>query len=262
MTQETINPKPRPVKRRTRCILLIGAIVAITLGMGCIQRKLLYFPTHHENTNGLSQWSHEDQVIGYARKVPAPKNVWLMLHGNAGQAAGRGYALPSFSEDDSVFILEYPGYGKRKGTPSMKSFNTAATEAYEILRSEYSDTPVCIAGESIGSGPSCFIASSINPPDKVVIVVPFDNMASVATEHVGSLLTTLLLRDKWDNINALKDYDGPLEIYGAKKDTVIPIHHARALAESRSQAKFHEIEGGHNDWSHGEKVKFRYSIEE
>jgi hypothetical protein len=61
--------------------------------------------------------------------------VWLLIHGNGGQAADRAYALPSFSMDDSVFILEYPGYGSRKGKPSKKSLDAADRQAYRIRTS-------------------------------------------------------------------------------------------------------------------------------
>lgn len=222
-----------------------------------LQRKLIYYPTHHTESHGLAQWRHNGRLIGYAREVRSPVNVWLLLHGNAGQASDRDYALPSFSERDSVYILEYPGYGAREGSPSMKAFNAAGREAYQILRARFPNRPVCVAGESIGSGPASMLATSPQPPDKIVLITPFDTFARVATAHFPFVPVKLILKDKWDNIEALKGYNGPVEIFGARADAVIPIKHARALAASKPSAKFHENEGGHNDWSVGHRVLIR-----
>jgi len=205
----------------------------------------------------LAPWLHQSRLIGFCRAVDSPKNIWLMLHGNGGQAADRVYALPAFSNRDSVFILEYPGYGSREGSPSMPSFNAAAKEAYEALRAQYPNTPVCVVGESIGSGPACALAGSARPPDKLVLIVPFDTLANVASDHYPFLPAKLILRDNWNNLSALRHYEGPLEIYGARDDQVIPISHAKALAESRTNAVFHEIDGGHNDWSRDARVMIR-----
>ena len=128
-------------------ILLLVCLVALILMAAAWQWHLMYFPTHHDRDNGLSEWRHGGALIGFAREVAAPKNVWLMLHGNGGQASDRAYALPSFSNLDSVFILEYPGYGQRPGTPSRKTIDAAAKEAYRLLKSRFPATPLCVAGE-------------------------------------------------------------------------------------------------------------------
>src|ERR1700677_339820 len=101
-----------------------------------------------------------------------------MAHGNGGQAAGRDYVLRRMSKEDSLYVLEYPGYGSREGSPSLESINRAASEAYQLLRSQHPNTPVCVLGESIGSGPACALALEKIPPDKIVLVVPFDTLAS------------------------------------------------------------------------------------
>jgi alpha-beta hydrolase superfamily lysophospholipase len=207
--------------------------------------------------NGLTPWKKAGDVIGYAREVDSPKNVWLLLHGNAGQASDRAYAIPSFSAKDSVYILEYPGYGNRKGKPSRKSFNQAAKEAYLFLREQHPNVPVCVVGESIGSGPATWLAKVSPPPDRLVLIVPFDQLSLVAKGHVPSLLVSLALHDDWNNVEALADYKGPVEIFGAEGDDVIPIRHAKALAAAVGSSKFVTIKGGHNEWSQEGKVCIR-----
>ncbi len=236
-------------------LYVVFGLIVVAVGCIAFQRRLLYYPTHHHEHNGLSEWLYEGQLIGYARVVSSPKNVWLMLHGNGGQASDRVYALPAFSSQDSVFILEYPGYGLRPGSPSRSSINAAAQQAYAVLKSRFPGIPLGVVGESIGSGPAAFLAKNHQPPDKIVLIVPFDILSRVAAHHFPYLPVALCLQDNWNNIELLKGYKGPLEIYGARDDAIIPIVHAKVLAESIPSSKFHEIPGGHNDWVDTGQVK-------
>jgi pimeloyl-ACP methyl ester carboxylesterase len=239
--------------------LILSGILLFLLMTGCpsIERKLLFYPTHGANFSGLTPWMKQGELIGYSHSVDSPRNVWLMVHGNGGQASDRVYATPSFSQEDSVFILEYPGYGLRAGVPSTESFNAAAKEAYLCLRASYPHLPVCVVGESIGSGPASTLTQLPVPPDKLVLIVPFDRLSLVAKDHFPSVLVSLILRDDWDNRQALSNYKGPVEIFGAREDTVIPVEHAKSLASSLPKSRFTLIEGGHNDWSVPCRVRIR-----
>jgi len=242
---------------RTFLVVFVGASVIVIVGCTGLQREFLFYPTHRDGNSGLSVWRADGNDIGCCRQVPAPENVWLMLHGNAGQAADRTYALASFSERDSVFIMEYPGYGHREGKPSGASFDAAAKDAYLVLRKTFPHTPVCVIGESIGSGPACVLAKQSPPPDKIVLIVPFDKLTSVAADHVRFLPVSLMMEARWNNIRCLSTYAGPVEIFGAQEDAVIPIKHAKKLAENVPSAQFHIIPGGHNDWSKQGRVEIR-----
>lgn len=237
----------------------VVACLAVWLFAGCasVQRQVLFYPTHHGRSNGLAEWREGPWLIGFAREVAEPEHIWLMLHGNGGQAADRGYALPRFSERDSVFILEYPGYGQRAGAASRRAFDAAAIEAYRALRTRFPGRAICVVGESIGSGPACVLAGQAEAPAKIVLVVPFDTMKRVAAGHAPWLPTGILLGDVWDNVSALAGYRGPVEIFAARGDTVIPYGHAEALARSLAGAKFHIVGGGHNDWSQQTRVAIR-----
>jgi pimeloyl-ACP methyl ester carboxylesterase len=221
------------------------------------QRSMLYFPTHVASATALAPWMDGKRTIGYCREVPNPRTVWLMTHGNGGQAADRDYVLRRMSDADSLYVLEYPGYGAREGSPSLESMNQAASDAYHILRSRYTNTPVCVLGESIGSGPACSLALQKSQPDKIVLVVPFDSLVSVASKRFFFLPVRLMLRDTWDNVESLRHYSGPVDIFGAIDDAIIPISHAKALAKQIPHAHFTAITGGHNDWSLNEDVKIR-----
>jgi pimeloyl-ACP methyl ester carboxylesterase len=220
-----------------------------------LERRLLFYPAHRPADGSLAAWVVDGEVIGYSRSIASPEAVWLMLPGNGGQASDRSYAIPSFSPVDSVFILEYPGYGYRKGLPSKESFDQAAKSAYLLLRKTFPKVAVCVVGESIGTGPASSLAKLDPPPGKIVLIVPFDKLSLVGKDHLPAVVVDLILKDDWDNTDALSGYKGPVEIFGAEADTVIPVRHAKALAAALPSARFTLIPGGHNDWSRNGRVR-------
>jgi hypothetical protein len=242
---------------RVIAILLLSVLLFLLGGCQAMQRKALFHPTHHTDENGLSRWNLHGNLIGYGREVPEPQNIWLLLHGNRGQAADRVYALGVFPADDSVFIMEYPGYGQRPGKPSRRSIDAAALAAYQDLRSRFHGKRVCVAAESIGSGPAATLASASPAPDKLVFFVPFADLRDVGRDYSPHAPMGLLLAGSWDNAEALANYQGPMEVFGATNDEVIDVRHARALAASRPQAKFHLLPGGHNGWSRQPGLRLR-----
>ncbi len=241
--------------------LILAGIAAATylaaaLVMGCSQRSMIYFPSHAPATgSALQPWVHDGGIIGYCHVVPQPRTIWLMTHGNGGQASQRGYVLKRLSAGDSLYVLEYPGYGLRPGAPTRGSIDAAANEAYDLLRREFPGVPVAALGESLGSGAACQLATRPVPPDKIVLIVPYDTLASVAQGRVPWLPVKLILQDRWDNIASLKSYPGPVDIFGGAVDDIIPVEHARNLAAHVPQAHFTVFDGGHNDWSSSAAVK-------
>jgi pimeloyl-ACP methyl ester carboxylesterase len=247
-------------------ILVLLAVAAaaiyavVVLAVYVLQREFLFFPTQFETQSALSIWTVGDSVYGYSREVPGSKRVWLMMHGNAGQAAHRDYILGCVGPADSVFVLEYPGYGSRSGSPSRDSFNDAAAVAYRKLREEHPGVFIGVIGESIGSGPACSLAAERQPPDAIVLITPFDTLVSVAGKLMPFLPVRWLLKDKWDNVQALRGYRGPVIVYGAEFDTVIPVMHAKTLAQAVG-ARFELMQSGHNDWMRTGSVKLAVAIQ-
>jgi pimeloyl-ACP methyl ester carboxylesterase len=236
-------------------LFTVLALAAATTASAMLEGKFLYFPSHLKETFNLTEWKLDGRLIGYASTVENPKRIWLMCHGNGGQAAHRHFMRESLPPGESLYILEYPGYGQRAGKPSMKSINAAAIEAFTALRKQYPDLSIAVIGESLGSGPASYLCSRDDSPERLVLIVPYDKLVDVAKKHIRYLPVSLLMRDKWDNGKALANYKRPVDIYAATNDTIIPIHHARSLAATVPHAHFHEMNCGHNDWTSLRLVK-------
>jgi uncharacterized protein len=174
----------------------------------------------------------EDRGLGVgvdAGEAREPGRV-LVFHGNAGFAAHRGYFSRLFP-DRAVYILEYPGFGSRPGSPGESTIRTAVDDALAELMRMRPD-PVVVLGESIGSGPAAWLAGT--HPEAVaglLLITPFASLADVAAAQFPFFPVRWVLQDRWENERFLASYPGPVAFLIAGEDTIVPPRFGRALYE-------------------------------
>jgi len=236
--------------------LLLGGYGALCLLVVLFQRRLMYFPSRATEVEalgtarglGLEPWKDgSGQLAGWRAPCPgAPVRV-LVFHGNAGSALDRAYYLPLFPRAE-VILFEYPGYGPRAGEPGQERVVEAALQALEQSKREFSG-PTWLLGESLGSGVACAVVAR-RPRDVagLLLVTPFARMTDVAAWHYPWLPVRFLLRDRWDNVEALTRYTGPVALVIAGRDEVVGAAQGRLLAASAGpRARAWEQErAGHN----------------
>jgi hypothetical protein len=237
--------------------LFIGYLLLALAVMG-FQRRLIYFPTkltaelavRRGADAGFLPWRNTaGKIIGWHLPAStAPGGVVLIAHGNAGCAIDRGYlAIPIHAAAPvDVFVLEYPGYGAREGSPTLKSFLAAADEAFDLLPK---GNPIYIVSESLGAGVAAHLAQTQGGKvSGLLLFMPYNNLASVAQSQMPLLPAALLLRDRFNPSEWLKNYRGPVAIVLAEADEVIPTKFGRRLYDDYAGAKnLQIIPGKHND---------------
>lgn len=240
-------------------LTLLALYFLLALFVMLVQRKLIYFPTKLSpqmaaqlaRQEGFTPW-HDSagKIIGW--HLPAkgtPTASVLIAHGNAGSALNRGYiAGPIHALDGiDVFVLEYPGYGARAGSPSMKSFLAAAEGAFGVLPT---NRPIYIVAESLGAGVAAHLARTRGPRiSGLLLFAPYDDLAAVGQGQMPFLPVKLLMWDRFTPSQWLKDHRGPLSVVVAESDTIIPPRFGQRLHESYAGPKrLQTIPGaGHND---------------
>ena len=245
-------------------LVWLGIIALLALG----QRSMIYYPSRSDadsleraaRPQGFEPWNNpQGGLIGYRSPVatddPRPTLAVLVLHGNAGYAVHRtDYAqvLREAAPDRavSVYILEYPGYGAREGQPSQQALLDAASEALGQIPATM---PVVLLGESIGTGVASATAAA--QPDRVkglLLLTPFDSLASVAHHHYPLLPVRWIMRDKYPSEEWLKKYRGPVAIILAADDTIVPAEFGHKLHDTYAGPKKLIIaeQADHNDLLH------------
>ncbi len=262
-TNDTNNktlPGSKGILRRM-LLTIVGVYVACCLFVCLSQRQLIYFPTRIPAEvvvkvgadHGFLPWHNvRDEIIGW--KIPASGMATgsvMIMHGNAGCAVGRDYIARPIHEAGAmdVYVLEYPGYGGRPGAPNKISMVAAAEEAFHLLPGKL---PKYLVSESIGAGVACEMAR--RHPDEVAgmaLLVPYDNLASVAQRHMWFLPAYFFLLDRFNPAACLKNYHGPVKFAVAGADEIIGPEAGRRLANGYSGRKELQVfpGAGHNEIS-------------
>jgi pimeloyl-ACP methyl ester carboxylesterase len=244
-------------------IMRLFLLVAVgALFNGCnVEHKFLYFPDSSSpseeslKANHLKSWqaSATDYrgVVAF-KEIAKPKGTVIVFHGNAGKAADRTYYVETLSAlGYRVILAEYPLYGGRKGTLGEKAFVADGVETVRLAFEQFGG-PVFLLGESLGCGVAAAVAAKT--PVKlagIILITPWDTLASVAQSKFSFLPVRLLLTDKYDSIGNLKSFKGRIALVGAERDEIIPIKHARRLYDSLpvvEKQMWIVKSAGHNDW--------------
>ena len=239
---------------------LAGAylLLAILLALG--QRKLLYQPTRFAPGSldkvamghGLRPWTNsEAQRIGWHRPAadPVAAGTVLIVHGNAGSAIDRLDFVDGLqgAAPFHVYVLEYPGYGERDGSPSQESILRTAAEGLELLTNA---GPVFVLGESLGTGVAAWLAGAYpNAINGVMLFCPYNNMTAVAQHHMSIFPVRWILRDRYPSEEWLKNYRGPIGFVLVTDDVVVPARFGHQLYSAYfGPKKLWQLDDcGHND---------------
>jgi len=250
----------RTLKRRVLIVLLtlLIAYVLLVLLVMVFQRRLIYFPTRFSlqlaetlaSKEGFQPWTNRTgEVIGWhlpSRETPA--GSVLIIHGNAGCAIDRTYLAKPIHDASlvDVYLLEYPGYGAREGKPTQKSFLTAGEEAFALLSDRM---PIHLVSESLGAGVATHLAKIHGARvSGLMMFAPYNNLVSAGQRQMPFLPVSLILRDRFDPAEWLKDYRGPVSIMIAGADEVIPSDLGRKLHDGYAGPKrLQVIEGAHHN---------------
>lgn len=177
-----------------------------------------------------------------ARRSPA----LLFFHGNYELIDHWGDEFTGIrSRGFGVMLVEYPGYGRSEGTPSLRSIMQAGVAAYDqlVARPDVDPARIILYGRSLGGGPASRLAS-VRPAAAVFLQSTFSSVRSFAR---GFLVPSFLMRDRFDNVAALRDFPGPVLIMHGRADDVIPVEHAHRLTAELPTATLTLLPCAHND---------------
>jgi len=182
--------------------------------------------------------------MGAAPAQPFP--VLVFTHGN-GELID--YWLDEFAIVRSwglgVLLVEYPGYGRSGGSPSEASITATMAEAYDYLasRPEVDAGRIAAYGRSVGGGAACALVRE-RPVAALILESSFSSVRRLARRHG---LFGPLVRDPFDNLSVIRNFEGPVLVIHGRSDRLIPPAHGEALAHNAPSAELVLFDCGHND---------------
>lgn len=210
-------------------ILLLTIIfyIGITLFLFLQQRKFIFFPTtaQHSTPTGATEFTftHDDASLhGWLFQEKYVRERLIIYYG--GNAEDIYYAVEQFGKygDTAALLVNYRGYGKSTGTPGEKEFFGDALAIFDEIQKRYSPDTIFLMGRSLGSGVASYVGSQRDVTG-IILITPFDSIASIAKRQFPFLPTGKLLQHQFRSIDYAPQFTAPtLVIYGGRDNTVLP----------------------------------------
>jgi len=235
------------------------------------QEKLIFFPQKLDQnyTFNFEQNYEEISIItedqknlhGLLFKSAHSKGLIFYLHGNAGSLKSWGKIAQVYTDlNYDIFILDYRGYGKSKGTISSEGqLYQDIQVAYNEMLKLYSEDKISVIGYSIGTGLAAQLAST-NQPDLLILQAPFYSLTDLM-EHTYPIVPSCILKYKFETNEYLRTCKMPIVIFHGNQDRLIYYNSSVKLKEeNKSSCKLVILNGqGHNGMT--DNPDYRDSIE-
>jgi abhydrolase domain-containing protein 17 len=147
-----------------------------------------------------------------------------------------------------VLVYDYSGYGESGGIPMEKNTYRDVKMVYEwvVKNVTQHESNVILYGQSVGSGPSCYLASRREHVGGLILHSPFTSGMRVLTPS-----RALACLDIFPNIDRIKKVKCKVFIIHGKKDVEVAFEHGVALQaavpDDCKTEPWWVPEKGHND---------------
>jgi len=213
------------------------------------QRNLLY----HPNENNYSgdkisvdikkvkiQTSDNIELLGwYHEKNLKDYKTLVYFHGNAGSLENRIHKLNHFRDMSVNFlIIAWRGFSGNEGKPSESGLYEDGESAIKwLVKKGVDEKNIVIYGESLGTGVATHLSQNKEFAG-VILETPFTSMIDAAKKFYPYIPVGLLLKDKFENKNKIKNIKSPILIMHGEKDQIVPFEMGKKMFEIANEPKY------------------------
>src|SRR5210317_836101 len=241
------------LKRRNFFLeIILGLIViyaSVLVLLFIFQRNLMYHPNENNYFGDKLEVNIEKvniktpdnlSLLGWFHKKNLNKfKTIIYFHGNAGTLENRIHKLNHFKDMDVNFlIIAWRGFSGNKGKPSEEGLYIDANSTILWLKKlGLTEKDIILYGESLGTGVATEIAQNKDYAG-LILETPFTSMVEAAKNFYPYIPVFLLLKDKYDNQNKIKNIDIPVLIMHGEVDQIVPFWMGKKIYEIANQPKY------------------------
>lgn len=221
-----------------RTIAMTIGLLAIAYALACAwlalrERDFIYYPQFTRVPASETDFALErgDTTLRGWRINPGQRDAIIYFGGNAEAVEAMAPRLAAWFPRHTTYLLAYRGYGASDGRPSEPALTEDAVALYDTVRDAHPGGRIALVGRSLGSGVAARVARR-RPVDALVLITPFDSLASVAQKHMPWLPARWLMRDRFDASRDLAGYRGPVLVIRAGRDEIVPAASTQALIDA------------------------------
>jgi len=239
------------------CTGLTLVIFVLFLYSRYLERSSLYYPSSAMEADPGSIGLDYKEIVFFAEDrtelhgwlIPAKEAevTVIFAHGNGGNISHRLEKIAILHElTVNIFIFDYRGYGKSKGSPTEQGLYQDIKAAYDYIKDNYPKSKIVIYGESLGGAVAVDLAAKVNV-NGLILEGTFTSVADMA-KIVYPWLPEIFLHSKFDSLSKIGKINTPkLHLHG-NLDQIVPIYLGQRLYEAAGEPKqLVLIDSGHND---------------
>lgn len=235
--------------------------------LSSIERSLVYPAPPFDRGNWETRWiDREDASItsigpgrqrqrlhGWFCPHPRQRHVVLYSHGQSEHVASLVSIVVRLQDalDASVLLYDYRGYGKSTGRPTEAGCIADGLAAQQWLAERTGCLPeeIVLVGRSLGGAVSVAVAAT-RGARALVLENTFSRLTDVAAYRFPWAPVRRVMHERYDSIQRIRQYEGPLLQLHGTRDRIVPAKFARELfaACPSEQKRFIAHRGGkHHD---------------
>jgi uncharacterized protein len=233
-------------------------IVVFIVGIRYMEKKSIFYPMKQITSNpsiiGLDYrdiyFDTSDGKTIHAWFIPEENARFTVLfsHGNAGNIGHRMDKVAMMHDIGlNVFIYDYRGYGKSKGSPSEKGIYEDAYAAYEYLvyKLNVPNNSIILYGESIGGAVSIELA--LNRHVSGLITENTFTSVKDMVRLAFPIIPYFIFSSRFDSVSKIQNVKCDKLLIHSFDDEIVPFAQGEKLFRAASEPKrFLRIRGGHN----------------
>jgi pimeloyl-ACP methyl ester carboxylesterase len=222
-------------------MLSLTFLTGAALGLKFLGNNLL-FPRSRFKWSKNYPIEYTTGGVSYIYDRPEMETVVIFSHGNGGNILDRDYLRNlSIFQDFGIIMYDYYGYGCSEEVPTLLMNKEALTKSLEEIYNLVSNKNVILIGESLGSYPTCWLASRV-PIEKIILFVPFDTIASV------NPIAPYIL-GPYNNLEFCRQIKIPCLIISAEYDRVMPAYCGENLKKAfGTNGKLVQVQTNHSNY--------------
>ena len=210
--------------------ILLATYIILALLLYFMQRRMLYLPQAGlENVDAAEIEFNNDGIVLRGWVVNEGKEKAILYYGGNAETIETNITFyrENFPEY-TLYLINYRGFGKSAGDPTEEGLFSDALFIYDQISSKHKK--ISLIGRSLGSGIAVYVASK-KEIDKLVLITPFDSILNVAKQTYKIFPFSLLLKDKYESINYVKDINSRALFLVAEKDRMVKYSRSMGLYE-------------------------------
>ncbi len=228
---------------------ILGIYVLVLFLLFIFQRNLMYHPEENNYFGDKLEVDIEKvkvttldniNLLGWFHKKDLEKfKTIVYFHGNAGKLENRIHKLNHFKDMNVNFlIISWRGFSGIDGKPFEEGLYDDGNSAIEWLKNiGLVEQDIIIYGESLGTGIAIEIAQNKNFAG-LILETPFTSMTEAAKNFYPYIPVNLLLKDKYQNNQKIKNINIPVLIMHGEADQIVPFWMGKKIYEIANQPKY------------------------